>query len=245
MWQPKEPCNSAKQKPVPSHLPHTEKCNSAKQLKNNTKHTAHQTASAAPTAPAAESTTTHTAVAMAAAATAAIAVSRALAAAKALAAAPRAATARRAAATAAEMLQHLSFYWCFEEVSCCLVGFVGLCLAPLVLIIVGFVILVGKSVVIVLLLDLVRLPLSFSWMSFWDYFVILLGLDVLSLAGTLPLRYCAARFACKTPTWRLPVSGHVARLVAIYCEAAGGDGSEVSSSGVHWVSGSGPGRKRI
>ena len=41
------------------------------------------------------------------------------------------------------------------------------------------------------------------------------------------------------------MTGHVARLVAIYCEAAGGNGSEVSSSGVHWVSGSGPGRKRI
>ena len=65
------------------------------------------------------------------------------------------------------------------------------------------------------------------------------------LTGTLPLRYCAARFACKTPTWRLPVSGLVARLVATYCEAAGGNGSEVSSSGVHWVSGSHPGRKRI
>ena len=58
------------------------------------------------------------------------------------------------------------------------------------------------------------------------------------LAGTLPLRYCAARFACMVPTWRLPVSGHVARLVAIYCEAAGGNKSEVSSSGVHPVSGS-------
>ena len=33
------------------------------------------------------------------------------------------------------------------------------------------------------------------------------------LAGTLPLRYCAARFACRTPTWRLPVSGQVSRLV--------------------------------
>ena len=65
------------------------------------------------------------------------------------------------------------------------------------------------------------------------------------LTGTLPLRYCAARFADSTPTWRLPASGHVACLVAIYCEAAGGNGSEVSSSGVHWVSGSGPGRKRI
>ena len=65
------------------------------------------------------------------------------------------------------------------------------------------------------------------------------------LTGTLPLRYCADRFACKTPTWRLLVSGHVARLVAIYCEAAGGTKSEVFSSGVHWVSGAGPGRKRI
>ena len=33
------------------------------------------------------------------------------------------------------------------------------------------------------------------------------------LAGTLPLRYCAARFASMTPIWRLPVSGQVARLV--------------------------------
>ena len=48
------------------------------------------------------------------------------------------------------------------------------------------------------------------------------------LAGTLPLRYCAARFACRVPTWRLPVSGHVARLVAIYCEAADDSGDEVS-----------------
>ena len=42
------------------------------------------------------------------------------------------------------------------------------------------------------------------------------------LAGTLPLRYCAARFACRVPTWHLLVSGHVARLVTIYCEAAVG-----------------------
>ena len=34
------------------------------------------------------------------------------------------------------------------------------------------------------------------------------------LNGTLPLRYCAARFAYNTPTWRLPVSGHVDRLIA-------------------------------
>ena len=63
--------------------------------------------------------------------------------------------------------------------------------------------------------------------------------------GTLPLRYCDARFACKTPTWRLPVSGHVARLIAVHCEDAGGRGDEVSDLGVHWVRGSGPGRKRI
>ena len=43
----------------------------------------------------------------------------------------------------------------------------------------------------------------------------------------------------------MPVSGRLVDLVATYCEAAGGNGSEVSSSGVHWVSGSGPGRKRI
>ena len=30
-----------------------------------------------------------------------------------------------------------------------------------------------------------------------------------TLAGTLPLRYCAARFACRTSTWRLPGSCHV------------------------------------
>ena len=33
------------------------------------------------------------------------------------------------------------------------------------------------------------------------------------LAGTLPLRYCFDRFACRTPTWRLPVSGRVVDLV--------------------------------
>ena len=55
---------------------------------------------------------------------------------------------------------------------------VGLCLAPLVLTTAGFVTLVGKGVVMVLLLDLVRVPLSFSWMSFWDTFATLLGLDV-------------------------------------------------------------------
>ena len=48
------------------------------------------------------------------------------------------------------------------------------------------------------------------------------------IGGTLPLRYCVARFACKTPTWRLPASGHVRRLVAAYDETAGSRGDEVS-----------------
>ena len=65
------------------------------------------------------------------------------------------------------------------------------------------------------------------------------------LAGTLSLRYCAVRFAKSTPTWRLPVSGHVARLVAVPCEDAGDRGDEVFTFGVHRVSGSGPDRKRF
>ena len=64
------------------------------------------------------------------------------------------------------------------------------------------------------------------------------------LADTLPLRYCAARFASKTP-WRLPVSGHAAGLVTAALRVAGSGGDEGDSRGVHWVSGSGPGRKRI
>ena len=33
------------------------------------------------------------------------------------------------------------------------------------------------------------------------------------LNSTLPLRYCAVRFACKVPTWKLPAGGNVAGLV--------------------------------
>ena len=39
------------------------------------------------------------------------------------------------------------------------------------------------------------------------------------LAGTLHLRYCAARFARLTPSWRLPVPGSVVNLVAAYTDA--------------------------
>ena len=65
------------------------------------------------------------------------------------------------------------------------------------------------------------------------------------LAGTLPFRYCAAPFASGAPTWRLPVSGHVASLVTADLEVAEGKGVEDASREVHWFSGSGPGRKRL
>ena len=61
----------------------------------------------------------------------------------------------------------------------------------------------------------------------------LLGLPVL-LAGTLPLRYCAARFPCGVPTWRLPVSGYAASLVADLWVAESG-GAEVASREVRHV----------
>ena len=62
----------------------------------------------------------------------------------------------------------LSFYWCFNEVSLFTAwwGFVGLYLALLVLIIADCGIRVGRNVVMVLLLDLVRVLLSFSCKSF-------------------------------------------------------------------------------
>ena len=62
------------------------------------------------------------------------------------------------------------------------------------------------------------------------------------LAGTLHLRYCAARFACRTPTWRLPESGHVVDLVTAHVGAVG-EVVDCAADEVSWVSGSGPGRK--
>ena len=66
-----------------------------------------------------------------------------------------------------------------------------------------------------------------------------------SHAGTLPLRYCAARFACRTPTWLLPVSGHVDDLVTASVGAVREAFVDDTRQGVHWFSVSGPGRKRI
>ena len=62
------------------------------------------------------------------------------------------------------------------------------------------------------------------------------------LSGTLPLRYCAARFACSTPTWRLPVSGHVGRLITSH-PGAGNCRGKVAR--VYPGRGSGPARKRF
>ena len=65
------------------------------------------------------------------------------------------------------------------------------------------------------------------------------------LDGTLPLRCCAARFARLTPSWRLPVPGSVVHLVAAYSGAGRRASVDEVGQGVHWVSGSGSGRKRI
>ena len=79
------------------------------------------------------------------------------------------------------------------------------------------------------LLGLFRYPLG-SWRAL--------------LAGTLPLRCCAARFACRT-TWRLPVSRHVVDLVAANVGAVRGAFVDGAAQEVLWVSSSGLGRKRI
>ena len=65
------------------------------------------------------------------------------------------------------------------------------------------------------------------------------------LNGTLPLRYCAVRFAHSTPTWRLPVSGQVSRLVAAYPGSADGRDDGVVSLRVFRGCGSGSVRKRF
>ena len=64
-------------------------------------------------------------------------------------------------------------------------------------------------------------------------------------AGTHSLRYCATRIAGKVPIWRLPVSGHVSSLVTADPGVADDGEAEVAGQEFHWVSVSGPGRKRI
>ena len=82
-------------------------------------------------------------------------------------------------------------------------------------------------------------------MSFWVSFVILLGLGVHCLLALFLLGIVLLGLLARPPTWRLSVSGHVVDLVT----AAADVGREVVAGGafqaVHWVSGSGPQRKRI
>ena len=65
------------------------------------------------------------------------------------------------------------------------------------------------------------------------------------LNGILPLKYCSARFACLTPSWRLPVPGFVGNLVAAYSDDGRRAAVDEVGQGVLWISGSGSGRKRI
>ena len=140
----------------------------------------------------------------------------------------------------------LSFYWCFDEISLFASWYyVGLSLALLVLTIVGFVILVGRSVVMVSLLGHERVLLSLFLDELLSFFRYPPGSGRALLNGTLPLRYCAARFAHSTPTWRLPVSGQVRRLIAAYPESAGNSGNPGLVRGVPLVSGSSSFRKRF
>ena len=131
------------------------------------------------------------------------------------------------------------------SLSCCLEGLRDLFLPLLMLIIAGFVILGGRSVVMALLLDLVKAPLVLSWMSFSFFFRYPVGSGRALLAGTLPLRCCFDRFACKTPTWSLLAFGGVRNLVA----ANLADRREVvpaaASREFFWVRNSGFRRKRI
>ena len=120
-----------------------------------------------------------------------------------------------------------------------------MCLVLLVLIIVDFVILVGRGVVMGLPRDHGRVLRRFSWMSCCSSFSTLPGLPVRCLLVHLPNRYCAAWFASKVPTWRLPVCGHAVGLVTACPRVADDGGAEVASREVDWVSSSGPGRKRV
>ena len=63
--------------------------------------------------------------------------------------------------------------------------------------------------------------------------------------NSLVSRYCAARFACRTPTWQLPVPGCVVDLVAAHDGAGREDLADGVRQEVCWVRSSGPGRKRI
>ena len=96
---------------------------------------------------------------------------------------------------------------------------VGLCRVVLVLIIAGFVILGGKS----LGQGLTSRPRETSSVSFLNELLVLFGYPPRSgaalLGGHLLLRYCVTQ-VCRVPTWKLPVGGRVAGLLAA-CRSGG------------------------
>ena len=59
------------------------------------------------------------------------------------------------------------------------------------------------------------------------------------------LGYCLYSFCLFDPSWRLPVPGSVGSLVAAYSDAGHRAAVDEVGRDVHWVSGSGSGRKRI
>ena len=103
---------------------------------------------------------------------------------------------------------------CFVLLLVCLAVFVGSFLVIWVLITAGFGTLGGRSVDMALLPGLVSRARKVFQMSYWFYLVILLALLLHCWVGSLPLRYCSGRFACRVPTWGLPARGHVQGLVA-------------------------------
>ena len=63
------------------------------------------------------------------------------------------------------------------------------------------------------------------------------------LAGTLPLRYCSAKFASRIPFWALPDHGHVAGLISDEVRAAHIGEAVVVRNGVGLGGISGSGRR--
>ena len=124
-------------------------------------------------------------------------------------------------------------------------GLAGLCPALLGLITVGFVILGGKSVVMDLLQGHGRVPLASFWMSFWVSSVIHSGLGVLCLLALFPFGIVLLVLLVRPPTWRLPVPGCVVDLVTANSGVVQETVAEDVGRKVYWVSGCGPGRKRI
>ena len=65
------------------------------------------------------------------------------------------------------------------------------------------------------------------------------------LAGTLPPRYCSAKFASRAPFCALLVPGHVAGLITVEVQAAQVGEAEVVRHGVHFAGISGSGLETI